>query len=322
MKLRRVGFEQIGAILFGILAVGTILLQVYTAPQSNSPLTTTLFNVLQFIFSVIFAWIVTRMVTKKDFEDTQKQFAGAALRRIWELRESFSFLKKKVAEKARQSTSSMAELEMIESMTFGIEQTINSAIADWADIIGDEMAILQKVVKLKEQKEDALSDQPVRVTDYSTSAPLYALLKNNEGQIEQLLQRLPPKLRSIPDSKDNPAFFYKEDMERLDAEMKTNGYIEFSGFWDSSFECDIYNFKIGDHLFASIDDVADRKGALIVHAPDGKSVGVLTNKLKSKYSGFAIIAAEFLIKSRLKVEISSIESKSHGDRHYFKVRAR
>jgi hypothetical protein len=320
MNTKKWNYDLIVALIFGVLAAVTIIIQISTSTKFNSPLVTTLFNVLQFIFSIVFAWLLTRFSSKKDFEDTQRGFAIAAYRRMLQLRETVRFLKYKLREKGLRSTELKSELESIESLAFSIEQTINSSVSDWADVISDEISIIRELERLKTEQEIVLYDQKLDGLDRLYKDSIGKILDTYQTQIEALTKRLPPSLQTSSEDDDNPALYYKENIEKLIKELGTKGFLEFSGFWDSSFDKDIMEYHIGDKLYACVDDVNRRNGALIVRGLDGKSIGVLTNKVGGKYSAFVMAVVEVINKSKFELIITEIESKTYASgRHYFKV---
>ena len=312
-------YDFIAAIIFAVLVASTIVLQIATSRNTNSPLVITLFNVLQFIFSIIFAWILTRYSAKKEFEETQKKFAVAAYRRMLQLRETLRFLEFKIKEKTNASQEMKRNFDSIEALTFGIEQTINSSISDWADIISDEIATMHELEQLKKEQDLFLSDQNTGGLERVYKESLKQLVENHQKQIVALTKKLPPTLRSTSEEEENPGLHFKDDTDALTEELKNKGHIELTGFWDPSFPTDIYRFKVGDTLVASVDDIADRTGILAAHDQDGKGVGVLTNKVTSNYRGFVMVVLEVMRKSKFDVVITDIRKKPSGDRHYFKV---
>ena len=240
----------------------------------------------------------------------------------------FNFIKQKIHEKSNQRDISSNDLDMIEAMTYGVEQTINSSISDWSDIIGDEILVVEQIEKIKVQKEAVLQE----VSPLIHKETIGKTMEKFQKEIEKLELKLPKQLRTRSEESHVIKKVLKDLSSDLEKEKKEKGFVEFTAFWDPTFENDIYKFKVGEILIASIDDVGPRPGALIIKDKSGKSVGVLTNKFGYDYGTFTRSVIIFLRKSKFEVKISEIDRTEkeprtesnkedlNEERHYFIVR--
>jgi drug/metabolite transporter (DMT)-like permease len=58
--------------IFGVLVIATITMQIVTS-NNQTKIEATLFNILQFIFSIAFGWYVTKITTANEFQQNQKR---------------------------------------------------------------------------------------------------------------------------------------------------------------------------------------------------------------------------------------------------------
>jgi hypothetical protein len=103
--------------------------------------------------------------------------------------------------------------------------------------------------------------------------------------------------------------------------------VEFSGFWDDTFERDILTVKAGDNGLVRIGSARTREAILVFVDSDDKSVGLLINESGGRYHHF-VSAVQSVLGEKFGVVVSEIERVervdkriSEHERHYFKVRA-
>jgi hypothetical protein len=293
----------------GVGAFIAVLLPPLIGTSSTS-MELALFGVLQFGLTLLFGWIVTTIVTEKSYEVRQKKFAIAAYRRLMELQGSFSYLCRRIRRK--MTNPSPSDFEVIEAMTHGIELTITSAIADWADIIGDEMDVFDELnqtysnhAALADSDRDSGANS---IRSESSFADLDA-----SAIAETLLKKIPASLRfsTAPDIRT------KANLESLIQELSGGG-IEFNGFHDETFPVPISRYLEGEPLAIRVDDVETRRGILTLYDPSRGLIGVITNKFRGPYPDF-LNAVIDLIGSKFNVTLLSVEEQD-GDRQYFTVR--
>ncbi len=314
------------AIGFGFTVLAVIVVDVSTASAPRTPLESGLMNALQFLLSFGFAWITARLVTKREFQDQQKAFAVAAYRRIHEIDRSLDRLVGRVTNQMRVvSPETVHELEVILAIATGMRETTSSSIADWGDIIGEELVTLKTIAIIKDKQVSILED-PTQLEKPSVdhlgkrADPRYDELEKVRVELKKKLERLPYSLRLLSDD-DVPAL--PKIIEDLNRDYHRDGQIELSGFWDNTFDRKIDELEIGEHLILTTGDVASRINIFILTDASGNAVGMITNRFLCRYHNFVEGLCYFFGRSKMEVQlVDKKELNDHnGDtRHYFTVR--
>lgn len=311
-------FGIIATAILGILTLLAFVFQVTSLNNATSKLETTLFNILEFVLSLGFGWVLTRMVTQEEFEKSLKRFALSAYRRIVDIERATNRLKDAVETmRKRHPPDSYCELDIVHAVVVNTRQTLKSATADWADVIGEELATLKKIQDLEEKKEEILVQEPVAAGQEQ--------LEELQRQITELIIALPFSLRY--EATKESTFDIDEAADLLrEKHLKQKG-LRLKAFWDPAFEHDPQDLKPGDKVRVATDDVADRVGCLTVKDQGERSVGVVTNPLpgllfkRSSYPDFVTAVQRAFGKSHYSAEIVSIDEElSSGERRYFHIR--
>lgn len=314
------------AVVLALSSAGTVLLQIYYANQQTTKLETTLFSVLQFVFSLGFAWILSRVEAKREFVESQRKFAIAAYRRINEIdggvervinraKNQFKFVSKETA----------IELDVILAIATGVRCSIKSSIADWGDVIGEEIITMEKIEQLNDEQHflhpNENEESPSLLEELANEPIADEIPSEKENILNKLRETLPYSLQIITQKGLSRSNTTRSIISSLEIEMLENGYIDLKGFWDKSFQRDIWTFELEQNLQISIGAAGNRGNALIAKDDAGNTVGVITNLSDGSYDLFKRAFMKFMNKKEIKAEIISISKKEdHGGRHYFKVR--
>ncbi|AGC76129.1 hypothetical protein LX97_00805 [Nonlabens dokdonensis] len=147
--------DKMNIAFVAILIIAIIALFIFhIVAEDPTDTETALFAFLQFIFSTFLAWILANYSSKKEFEASQKKFAISAYRRINEIERGVDSL---IAVTTTHSKiNNTGDLKFIEAIGNNIQNTIQSSIADWADVIGEEIATENEIEKLKREQENLL----------------------------------------------------------------------------------------------------------------------------------------------------------------------
>lgn len=308
-------------IFCAILALVFILYQLLSK-DTFSRGETMLLSVLQFVFSIIFAWTLSDIVSKKEFEYSQKKFATSAFRRIKEIEKGIDRLISRAQSKIKEMPSSSTnELDVILATAIGIKETTKSSAGDWADIIGTEISTFEKIETL-EKTENTIDGEGISESDI---AGIKSSVEETKIQIKNLISTLPPQLQLLAGQKTDRDTLINEKVSLLRKEYKRKGFVELTGFWDEAFERNVRELAIGEKLLISLDDTPGRTGAFIAKDGKGKSVGVITNRLSPlRYEEFITAIEYYLDKSKFSVELikndETIRFKDGTERHYFVVK--
>lgn len=203
---RLISFEAFAAIILLILTVIVIGLQIYYSGSNSTKLETSLFSVLQFILSLGFSWLLARITLQSEFKKSQKNFAIAAYRRILEINNAIERLINRVNSHMKNSGPELShELDVISEVTLGVRESIQSSVADWADIIGEEIEKINRIQKLKEQK----FEQTSQIKDLDSGQSIDKILSQLNEQINGLESSLPATLRFTTDKVFEESFSEK-----------------------------------------------------------------------------------------------------------------
>lgn len=315
-KSTRKLFPIVATVLLGTLTVFSFVLQILTTNPSTTQLDAALFNIIQFTLSIGFGWVLTRMVTKEEYEDSMKHFAISAYRRIADIEKMVNRLLGEVETmRGNYPSDSYHALDIVRAIVIDTSETIRSSIADWADIIGEELSTLQEIEALETQKRRLEAKQTTADDERLDDERLNKL----EKQIDQLVTTLPARLRF---NQRRTQLDVLEASEQLASKHKDENGLRLNAFWDSSFDVDPCNLNTGDRLQLSIGSVGDRDKALIAWTKESKSVGVVTNAVGSTYNNF-LATFRLCFPEKVDAQIAEIEQehfRGKEERHYFTLR--
>ncbi len=117
--------------LLGIALIATLILEIARSGGMTKT-EVTLFGILQFVFALTFAWILSKVSNKREFEEGQRKFAIAAYRRVREIERMIDRLLMRSSTKGGTDTEISHEVEVIKQIGIGIQDTVRSSISDWA----------------------------------------------------------------------------------------------------------------------------------------------------------------------------------------------
>ncbi len=225
------------------------------------------------------------------------------------------------------------ELEVILALASGIQESIKSSIADWGDVIGEEIGTVQKIEEIETEQEDLFSapnllKSSAQIRMKEQTETILERLDTNQKTLNRLVLSLPRSLQLQVSSFREESPLRGRDIDSqvqmLVKKKEEKGYIELSGFWDPSFERDVHKFSVGDRLLVGVYTVGTRTNALIAKDDSGSSVGVITNSLGLglNYEKFTAVIIEYVGKRNFYVEITKMEDLKAPphDRHYFKAK--
>jgi hypothetical protein len=191
--------EIVAAVVLGVAAVVAFGAQALSADEGTTQTEQVLFNLVQFILTVGFAWFSTRAISRREFEQGIRRFALAAYRRVADIDSLVERLRGEVSSMlAEAQPKPESELLVVQAMTVDTCQIIKSAIADWADVIGEELETLATIERLQFRKAD-VAGEPER-------APTQVQTVDIENQIADLVSLLPAELQVDVRTKQQTAY--------------------------------------------------------------------------------------------------------------------
>lgn len=262
------------------LFVGVIALAIAQISGAENVTKTelALFNILQLIFSIGFSWIISSYFSEAGFIESQKKFAIGAFRRIKEIERSISRAQTLLnTDQNERDGKQLHRHQPVMISLMSAQDAVNSSIADWGDIIGDEIHLTKEISRLKGLRKSADKFEKEYLDNLAKSKKEDEDLDN---EINELKSRLPASLRLEEENKDK---MYEMAEYYLNEEMDTTGKIILNGFWEKgdSFSGNLSNLSVGDTLYISRGFTENRRNVLLAYDKEDNWVGVITNKFLS-----------------------------------------
>lgn len=288
MILNKLPRWQKGLILF-IIVVFVIFLVAFQINTANTAtkIETTLFNILQFIFSILFAWLLSAFMGESQFIESQRKFAIGAFRRIKEIERAINRTQKYVSYLEKDTDELVkSKVTAVKGGLAAMQDTVRSSIADWSDIIGDEIQISNEINKLKKLRDNTddviLNNEPAKLEDV------------NE-KITQLIESLPTEIASDIEFEDDGIVL--ESIENLADQWMEKEQLVLHAFYDynGKFGSDLSQLEIGDRLQLARGMTESRMGALMLFNDDNKQIAVVMNHCTNNcnYENFVEAFEEF-----------------------------
>lgn len=312
----------IKGLILSVLIIFVVLLVVFqiNSVDTVTKLEATMFNILQFLFSIIFAWLLSLYVGESQFVESQRKFAIAAFRRIKEIERALRRTEIYLMH-LEQSDDEIVKAKAItiKSGLLSIQDTVKSSIADWSDVIGDEIKIADEIKKLRKMRDDT--------EELNSSSQIDFINKKINKLEESLSSDIANHLEEDEEE------MYNETISELISNYIENGNkIHFECFWEKNagFSNEFLNLKIGDKLSLSRGMTESRTGALMLFK-DEEQVAVVTNPCNSSNSYDMFVEAfeeiygrtllpKFFNGMPLTVKIVNIyDIKEDPDRQYFDI---
>ena len=202
-KHKQFSFELIAAIVMGILAIFCFAIQAITLNTGTTHLETVLFNLLQFLLTIGFAWFSGREVSRSEFEKSLKKYAIVAYRRITDIDKMLRRLHSEISDNLVMKPDGQENLLVLEAIVYDTFQVVQSSTDDWADVIGDELLAIEKIKRLEHQKDE------IEFLEKTAGFAKTSSYKINEieNKIDELRSSLPAILkRSSQDSMEEEKF--------------------------------------------------------------------------------------------------------------------
>lgn len=191
-RRKRHSLEWAAAAVLGILSIGCFALQAYTASTQTTARETALYNALQFLLTTGFAWFSTRAISRGEFEDSLRRFAISAYRRVADIERMTQRLHTEIRVMiAERPTKTTENLRIVEAIVADTGQIVRSSIADWADVIGDELLAIERIKRLEQERQDLKSEVAQQPEDAAGNESMRQI----DAQIRALLSSLPPRLQ-------------------------------------------------------------------------------------------------------------------------------
>jgi hypothetical protein len=191
-------FEWVAFVVFILLEIGLFTLGILHPSTREDQTQNILYNTFEIAFSLYIGYFIQRLDSIRQFRESLKQYALSAYRRIMDIRKSIDRTIVQIGKIGvnypKDKTSDLDALRLILEGTF---DTVESSIADWSEIIGQEIRkkeeaeLLQERI-MKTQDRAALNEEDTKALAELRSelnrinAELPSVLRNESDLIQKL----------------------------------------------------------------------------------------------------------------------------------------
>jgi hypothetical protein len=125
--------ESTLVVVLGIAAISVVIAEIALASSPLSQLESALFGVLQFVFSLGFAWYLSKESSQTEFEKRQRKFAISAFRRIKEIEGQTNYLLQRLNEAQKGPQSDHLHNHSCFTATDSVDARLHVVVqrADW-----------------------------------------------------------------------------------------------------------------------------------------------------------------------------------------------
>lgn len=186
------------AIVFGLATLIVFALELYYVTSNNQPtlIEKGLFGVLEFGLAIGFGWALQRIDSQKRFQESLKSYALSAHRRIRDIEKSIYRLINTIEIlRSRSSQSYFNEFDALRLIADGMIDTTKSSVADWVDVIGEELSTRDRLEELTKERL-SISSKPITINGDSESSKKFKALSD---EIQDLKSKLPYLLQTDVD---------------------------------------------------------------------------------------------------------------------------
>ena len=178
-----VDYISLGVLI--ILATTVFIVRIFIPDVVNSALVNTLFSFFEITFSLLIGFLLQRIDSEKRFYKDLKKYGLSAYRRITDISKSLERAKLEISHRRRmKSDEKISELDIIDAIVDGVNETVKSSITDWMDIIGDDL-------KTQERLQVLESKLTIQKTSQDESG-------NNEKKINELQKEISELRNKLP----------------------------------------------------------------------------------------------------------------------------
>jgi hypothetical protein len=164
MKSKTPITDYIFLVIFGLGAIAVFVVQLNssTPPTQREAI---LYSFFEIGLSLGFGWILQRIDSRKQFQENLKQFAWSAHRRITDIEKSVRSMEESISQmRLSYPKDKIHELDILRAIAEGMDNTVVSSKADWAEIIGEELSTKEEIERLQKELQ-VLKEQQKKSED-------------------------------------------------------------------------------------------------------------------------------------------------------------
>lgn len=221
--------ETIVLMISIVVLITTFVLGVFVDGVGSSKLETAFLSLFQFGSSIGITFLVSKASIKKEYIDSQKQFAGSSYRRIVDIKRNVEILEKNI--KKERDTRNLDDLIVSVEL---LMITIESSMIDWKEIIGKEIDLVQE----KKMLENELGRLYITKDEFDEYEKRYAKLQNDYNQLPSTMK----------DKDESKSVAYYKDFRRIMDRLLNHQKIQFKGQVQHNGGLNFRKLKKGDIL--------------------------------------------------------------------------
>jgi len=208
MKTKTTSQDNIFLLILGLSAICVFIAELKFANTQSNPSVAIPYKFLELGLSAAFGWILQGIYSRKEYQESLKQYAISAYRRISDIGKSVTRIGEVITlYRFSYPKETFHESDVIKTITEDIGDTVKSSKADWTDIIGEDLDKKEKIEELQ-QELITFRTQPNRSVD--------------KNQQLQRLEELNKKLTTL--ESDLPSWL-KSEYRVLDDSYPRDGRI-------------------------------------------------------------------------------------------------
>ncbi|MFQ5922110.1 MAG: hypothetical protein ACE5M4_04645 [Anaerolineales bacterium] len=140
------------ALLF-LLVIGGATVVIARGTLGDGAASVASLEVVEFLISVGIGWVLQRLYSREQFRKELQSYGYSAYRRINDMRRSVTRFDRQVKKRLREEASSTRHVyELFQEIANSMSDTVRSSVADWAEIVGDEILRAERLRDLELEK--------------------------------------------------------------------------------------------------------------------------------------------------------------------------
>jgi len=179
--------DYLRAFISFVIVLVFLGIEFFTPSEQINQTTNFLIETIKLSSTLSFAWYTQKILARQEYLRNLKERAVSAYRRITDLKSSISILRVEIDDiLSHDSKIDQKSLETLRIAANLIQITAESSVADWGDIIGEEIKIARTVDQLRKEEAELLLSSRVGWLEKETEEKL-AKIREEIGNLKDEL---------------------------------------------------------------------------------------------------------------------------------------
>jgi len=189
MKEKPSIFEWLILFVFVVLEIVIFWLRIVTPPSELNQLDNVLYSSFEVIFSLYIGYFLQRIDSVRQFQESLKRYGLSAYRRIMDIRKSVDRSIIQIDKMNKDYPKDRVnDIDVLRHILEGTFDTVESSVADWGDIIGEEIR--------KKERADLLQEKLAKSEErFNLSADDKKTIEELRSELNKINSELPLALR-------------------------------------------------------------------------------------------------------------------------------